>query len=195
MKKLTLFLALFLISFTSAIHLVNTDYSLVVSSNNATECNFTYLQLPNQTTIFYNIDMTQNHNDFSLLIGAGNFTQTGETCMGITCTDGATEEVGSVCEDINSTTTSNNQSAILFLILILSALIFFIGGYLLDQDWLIFLSGILWMLTGVYVMIYGILNFTNLYTRTIAGVCLAAGIVLLVAGIFNISKSGGTFQE
>ena len=197
MRKLMLllFIGIFLISLTSAIHLVNTDYSLVVSSNNATDCNFTYIQLPNQTTIFYNVEMTQSYNDFNVVVKAENFTLTGETCMGITCTDGTTDEVGSVCEEVNSTSTTNSQSSLLFLILILSALVFFVGGYLLDQDWLIFLSGILWMITGVYVMIYGILNFTNLYTRTIAAVCLAVGIVLIVAGIFNISKAGGDFQE
>ena len=40
-------------------------------------------------------------------------------------------------------------------------------------------------------MIYGLGDLTDLYTRGIAGVCLGLGLILIIASIYNISKSGG----
>lgn len=78
----------------------NTDFDLVITSNNATTCNWTYIQYPNGSKVSNDFVMTQSGRDFSQLITLGNFTALGSTCMGVTCFDGATYESGSVCREV-----------------------------------------------------------------------------------------------
>jgi hypothetical protein len=82
-----------------------------------------------------------------------------------------------------------------FLILIFAAIIVFVGSYVLDMDWGVFLSGILFILAGIYSMIYGLGNVSDLYTRGIAIICIGIGLVFLVASLFNISKGEGNEED
>lgn len=136
--------------------------------------------------------------DYEQIIKGGNFSSPGTYAYVFQCNSTALDIGGFYNHDVQVVTAqTTNQTLTLFLVLLLSAIVFFLGGYLLDQDWLVFLSGILWIITGMYGMIYGISNMTNLYTRAISGVVIAIGIVLVVAGIFNISKGGSNsdFEE
>jgi len=97
-------------------HEKNTNFELVVSSNNATTCNWTYIQYPNGSKINYNLNMTRVVTDFNYTIDAGNFSSLGSTCMGITCYDGINYETGSVCREVGYTGSSlNTESSIIYL--------------------------------------------------------------------------------
>jgi len=97
------------------------------------------------------------------------------------------------CENIefDITTTGGDMGFTLFLVLLIAAAILFILAYVVDLDFMTFFSGILFLLSGVYSMIYGVGNLADLYTRGIAGVCLGIGLVLILASIHNLSKEGG----
>ena len=112
-------------------HKQNTQFELVVSSNNATSCIWTYSQYPDGSKIFYNKTMTKQSQDFNYTISAGNFSQLGSNCMGITCYDGISYEGGSVCREITSTGTnlSTSQSIIYFVFLLASIGLFFLCLY------------------------------------------------------------------
>jgi len=123
---------------------------------------------------------------FMVNLTGGNFSRIGFYHQGINCiTDDGTTAAGVKTLSFEVTPTGDERGFGFFLVLIIASAIIFLEGYMLDQDWLIFLAGILWIITGVYTMIYGIWNLTDLYTRTIAGICCAIGIVLMSAGISN----------
>lgn len=115
-------------------HKQNTDYNLVVSSNNASSCNLTYIQVSGNLTN-YNLAMTKNLQDFNILIKGNNFTELKDTCLGILCTDSVSIETGSKCLTITSTGQIVSLSNIILVIvfLFLSAL-FFVLGYTFNQD-------------------------------------------------------------
>lgn len=105
-----LFITLAFLSFSSA-HKQDTDYSLVISSNNATACNLSYIQYPDKSLSYFNLPLEKNNQDFNITISSGNFSNLGNTCLGITCTDGSSYESGSICDIVTPSgeLTNSNQ--------------------------------------------------------------------------------------
>ncbi len=96
MKSMTNYLFLFLLvmalsSFASAEILPqeqNVNYTLLFSADNASSCNFTYIQYSDKSlSPFYNLAMNKNGQMFNIFIGEGNFTKLGITCMFYSCFD------------------------------------------------------------------------------------------------------------
>jgi hypothetical protein len=155
-------------------------------------CNLT-ISYPNSTILVNNAPMTNLFNGyFGYDLNPNQNQVGGEYIARAGCSDGGLSAATTFTYQV--TATGNKAGYGMFLILILAAIVLFIGGYVIDQDWLVFLSGILWLITGVYTMIYGVGDLTNLYTKSIAGVTLAIGFVLILAAIFNISKSEGSTE-
>lgn len=107
-------------------HKQNTDFNLVVTSNNATSCEFTYIQYPNGTTIYFNDAMNPSGRDFDIIVSATEFQATGSQCMGITCTDGVGYESGSVCREITPNGQFSEIGTSIFYIGLLFILIVFL---------------------------------------------------------------------
>lgn len=115
-------------------HEKETDYELLVSSNNATQCNLTYIKYANNTKTFFNQVMTKTNQDFNKTIKSGNFTQLGIFCMGMTCTDGSTYEAGSKCIEVTYTGEKFSMErtyiyivGLIFLVLLSLSLVFIIS--------------------------------------------------------------------
>lgn len=65
-----------------------TNYTLTVLADNATGCNLTSIQYPDNTVSpFLNVPMSQNGQTFTYVLNGNNFTKPGNTCMFYTCTD------------------------------------------------------------------------------------------------------------
>lgn len=65
-----------------------TNYTLVFSADNATGCNFAYIQYAdNSISNFVNAPITQNGQMFTYNVAGGNFSKLGNTCMFYTCTN------------------------------------------------------------------------------------------------------------
>ncbi len=131
-KKILIFLlmGIFLISLTSAYdsHKQSTNYELVVSSNNATACDTTYIKFPNGSKNILNQEMTKDGTTFYSTINSGNFSSLGTTCLGISCTDGSTTEVGSKCLDVSKIGKEMNTSkASLYIFMFVFSVLIFIG--------------------------------------------------------------------
>lgn len=180
---LLIIIGMFLIAslgLTSA-HKLNDDYNLIVSSNNATDCNLTYIQYPNHSLTFYNIEMDQLGNDFSLKIIKNNYTTLGEHCMGVTCTDSLTDETGSVCETITPTGFINSIGYYI-LILIFSLGIIILGLWLRDAPITLLGSFGLYFL-GLYILFYGLVDIRDpVYTW-------ASGLIILGLAFYISTKS------
>jgi len=136
-KLLVLMFGMILLSmaFVSAYdtHEKNTSYELVVTSNNATTCNLSYIQTPDGTLTIYNNEMTKDGQTFYQNVTQGNFTKVGATCMGISCTDGTNNEVGNKCLDVTLSGIDPDSSdhtislAFLFIIFGIAAVFLFLA--------------------------------------------------------------------
>ena len=84
-------------------HKKNTDWDVVVSSNNATGCNITYVQSPSGVVTLFTGEMTKTVNDFNYTLDKGNFSTNGDVCVGLICTDSSQVEVGNICRSISPT--------------------------------------------------------------------------------------------
>ena len=189
MRKLfvILILGVFLISSASAFqeHVISTDWSIGVTSNNATSCNVSQLQKPDGTIEYVNEEMSKNGASFNYTLDGSYLNILGDSCTSIVCSDGSNLETGSVCRQITST--GNKNGSLFFLILITSlGVVFFLATLFVDEEFLVYMCGIFFLIGGIYIMIngLGIMNDTN--TRYVAYSYLGIGMLFtLGAYIYN----------
>ena len=115
----------------------NKNYTLIVSSNNATSCNLSYITYPDNNIKIFNLPMTKDKQTFYLTISKSNYTQLGTICHGIICTDGIQIETGTDCKDITTTgdVFSNSQSIMIIGQLGLIALFIALGFSFEKSKW------------------------------------------------------------
>lgn len=155
------------------------------ASSSAT-CNVT-VTYPNNTAVFTESPATNNDNGiFNITIISSQSNELGEYDWVAFCCDSNKCAAGYGSFEVTST--GNSKGFTIFLVLIISAVITFLLYYITEFDFLVFFSGIFFILGGIYSMIYGIESFTNLYSRGIAGILLGIGLIFIVASIYNLSK-------
>jgi hypothetical protein len=140
-------------------HKQRTNFDLIISSNNATACNWTYIQYPDGSKINNNKEMTKINKDFNYTINKYNYTQLGTTCMGVSCFDGVLYETGSICREV----TPNGFIGTLgfyILILVLSFGIIILGLSLKDAPIVIIGSFGLYFI-GLYILFYGLVGIKD----------------------------------
>lgn len=202
-----LFLGVFLLSFVAAAEPSFRvkefgPFDLKVSCENQGDfcstgayCNLT-TSYPNSTILVDNKFMTNlNNGYFNYALAGSQNSPTGLYTARATCTDGIYSATTTFTYEVTPTGDDRENTFTLFLILLIVSALIFVGGYFLDSDWMIFFGGILWILTGMYGMIYGIGSLANLYTRAISGIFIAMGLVFILASIFNISQSEGGGED
>jgi len=152
-------------------HKQNTDFSLIISSNNATACNITYIQYPDNSKVILNLNTTKDRTTFYQTISAGNFTQLGIICIGISCSDGITYETGSICRDITINgqgTLNSGQGMSLFggmLVIILVGVFFFILFFKTKN----FGLKVIWIGLAIVDIIIAIMFSMVILTQTLGG--------------------------
>jgi len=73
----------------------------------------------------------------------------------------------------------------ILLIFILLSVILLTLAFVFNNASIGFLAGILFMLGGMYTMIYGFNNVTDLYTRGIAGVIIGLGLIVSISAAYE----------
>jgi hypothetical protein len=155
-------------------------------------CNTTIVN-PNNLILLNGITMIRNGAIFEINLTAAQTSVLGEYQFNVACVDGSRS--GSRFLKFYSTPTGDGRGVGLFLILAFVSFILFITAVVLKNEYLGFISGSLFLMTGIYTMIYGISTLNDLYTRTISYIFLAVGILgVLVSGIELIAgiESGGS---
>ena len=143
------------------------------------ECNIS-IMFPNGTFMVENQEMTNNGN------GMPNYTMPttgviGEHNYKQTCTQSGLSASDSGVITITTTGIGSNNKLPIFLILFAVALLIF--GLALENPMMGFFAGILFIMVGMYLMIYGFGDINDLYTRAFALIILALGmIVTIMAG-------------
>jgi len=175
MKKclLILFITVFLISLVSALdyepHELNTNLSFSFTSNNATSCNISTVNTP-YGVVTINQNSTRVGQTFNNTIAGGNFSEIGNYCFNLVCSDGSQTETGSLCRYVNySGKQLNGAKAGLYLgFLGLLILVFFLNffgmgflpsrnqrneeGKIMSISYLKYFRNVLWM-TGYFLFI------------------------------------------
>jgi len=178
-------------------HQIDTDLNLVISSNNATACNISSAQYPDGSARLFVFPMSKIGNNFNYTIYSENFTSIGDICFGITCNDGATDEVGSICRSITpngvvqSTAQGIGSAMFLGLMLVLTFLFGWIGFKLSESDKL-WLLGIFFLFLALLFIVYDVWlgyeyhrNFTGITDSAMPETIFYIFMFLLVAGLIG----------
>lgn len=187
MKKLilTLMLGIFLVSLVSASDLGTFKkgecIELYQLCDNCTYVNLSSVTYPNSTILNLNEAMTENGVDYNYTFCSTNVE--GDMSYKV-CGD---KDGEFICETIDLRITPLGTSNLsifnnpLLLLLAGLALIFLFLGIYFSNPSLGFISSVLFILAGVYLMIYGFNDITNLYTRGGAVSLIGLGFVILFA--------------
>jgi hypothetical protein len=91
--------------------------------------------------------------------------------------------------------TGDNRTSTLFLILALGSVIVLGFGVLFQNEYIGFIAGGLFIVTGVYVMIYGFADLSDMYTRAIAYVSIGLGLIFEVAAGYKVAEETGLTER
>jgi len=157
-------------------HKQRTDFELLVASNNATSCNWTYIQYPDNTKTMAGITMTRSGTNYYVTVLSTNFSQLGSTCMGITCMDANSDyETGTVCREVTPDGFVGTLGFYI-LILLLSGGIMVLGFWKEDAPIVILGSFGLYFI-GLYILFFGIVGLKDVTYTCIGLYILFFGIV------------------
>ena len=135
---------------------------------------------PNGSVILDNVAMVRETSYYNYnLSGVDN----GEYRNRMTCTDGT--DSGSEIFYFSITPSGDDGDYKLFLIIGLGAIILLSFAYIFKDNILGFISGVMFIVLGVYVMIYGVGDISDIYTRTISFVSIGLGLMFSIASAYN----------
>ena len=161
-------------------------------TGDCTQANLTSIAFPDGTVQYFNSAMTQTGQNFNYTFVA---TQLGEYTFNTCANPGGSVICDSDTFDVTST---GGGGSLIMLILILSfAVIFFIASLFAPEEFFVYISGVCFLIAGIYLMVNGIdvLNDTN--TRYLAFISLGIGLLFtLGAYIYNyINESSDSEEE
>ena len=147
----------------------------------AAVCNIS-VTFPNGTFMVENQPMTNTGNGMpnytlptSGVIGEHNYKQT--------CTQSGLSADDSGVITITTTGIGSNNKIPIFLLIF--AVVLLIFGIILEQPTMGFFSGILFLMAGMYLMIYGFGDIADLYTQAFALIVIALGMVITIMAGFS----------
>jgi len=87
--------------------------------------------------------------------------------------------------DFYITTTGNSAPLTIPLIIGLAAFILLIFAFLLHNNYIGFITGILFIVLGLYLFVYGLGIISDFYTNTIALISLGVGLLIFLASAYS----------
>ena len=159
-----------------------------------TNCSLT-LRAPNNSYILDGVNMTILLNgDATYIIPAASLTEISTAYSGkVYCTNGAIENTETFTMEVNGT--GDDRGSDLFLILALASIIVIGLAVISENEYIGFMGGALFIVTGMYALIYGIANLANMYTQAIAYVSIGLGFLFLVAAGYKAADGTVTFSS
>lgn len=162
-----------------------------------TWCNLTTVRYPNQSIIVSNEAMTSSSGEFSYTLGGDRVIVSGSyTAYGF-C-DGHSFKFDIPVNPTGMEQTSLLNNPILLIFLILATILLVLAFYMKNAP-VGFTSGVMFILSGVYTMIYGFNNYTDMYTRAAGLVLISLGAIFTVAAgyewIIDASQDSGMMGE
>lgn len=158
-------------------------------------------QVPSPSTT-YNISIYYPNgtilidNNLTTAQGQGSFNYTalfpeqGTFTIKEFCYDGGANSSNQ--EQVLVTPSGDSRGFSLMLILALFGAALFCFGYFTHNVWFVYISGIIFLVLGVYVLIYGFNNIRDTFTDVVGYVSLGLGIFFFVVGAYEqLAGEGG----
>jgi len=176
-------------------HKIDTDFNLIVSSNNASSCNITSIQYYDGSSWLGDLKMTKTNTAFNYTINSGNFSNFGDICFGITCTDNSTNEVGSICRSVTNNgvvqSTAQGTASLGFLVLMLALTgLFGWMGFKFSESDKLWVLGILFLFFALLFVVYDVWlgyeyhrNYTGSTSSGMPEIIFYIFMFVLVAGL------------
>jgi len=173
---------------------VNTQVTLIIPCLNSTYSNLTMILSPSNSTTG-SIQEINGEYEMTKLGSNYNFSYNFKT-LGTYYVYGHCDENGIDLPwqyDVPVATSTNSLT--IFIALTSIAFIFLILSIFIDFEYFLYVSGILFILSGIYLMIFGFGNITNLYTRGLAIVLTASGLLFIVGAYENYGTTKNDEEE
>lgn len=149
------------------------------------DCNYVNISeviYPNTTAAATNLAMTKTGTSYTY-----SFCQTQQPGEYVYKTFGSSTANGICTQNVKFEITPGGN-IFLFLILAILGLIILILAIVASNEWLGFISGTLFIVDGIYVMIYGLASLSSLYTRAIAFTLLGLGFMFGIAAGYKVAE-------
>jgi len=150
-----------------------------------TYCNITRLIDPGHDVFLRDLVMTKDGYSFNYTLNGAYTQDIGTYTVETICGDGINVKSGIYSFEVTTTGASMNSSLWIALVMIAISLVLFIIALYADNQYIGFITGISFIVSGMYIMIYGFGALADLYTRTIAIVILALGLIVFFISAFH----------
>lgn len=171
-----------------------TDFDVKVSCENAggfcsgaSVC-FLTTSYPNSTVLINNQSMTNSNNGyFNYTLSQGQTSVIGEYSARTGCEDGNASATTTFTYEVNPTgleATSVLDNPEVILLFLLSLTLLGLGIYF-ENSAIGFMGSVTLLLSGIYTMIYGLNNVTNLYTQGVGITLIALSLIFMFASAFD----------
>lgn len=182
MKKsglIFLMLMIFSITLVSAYdgHERYTDLGVAISSNNATSCEVTWFKQVDKVTTNLNINLDKDGTSFTGIINSGNFSQLGDICYGLSCTDGETSESGNECYKVTPSGKNGTSNIVFFVFMILLLYSLNLIAFFGKNIPITVLSGLALIFLGVYMINNGVIIYQDNLTNYLAYITIGVGTI------------------
>jgi len=198
MKKIYILFAMILLSLTFvSAEKINTPIDLNIHCSNSTYLNISYIKYTDNSYYILNKTTSTNslgNGDYKYTINQSLNNRTGNIEYTYICDlNGQQNGFGNI---INI---SLNNSKWIWITLMIIAFLFLFGSFIIDEEILIYLSGLFFLINGIYIMINGmdILTISDLTTKLVSFSFIGLGMLFtLGAYVFNkFSNSRETEDE
>jgi hypothetical protein len=153
-----------------------------------TLCNLTVFD-PDNSVIVDNQAMTYSITFFNYTLPGTNYS-TGIYKCDMVCTYNSLSGSQRFYLNIGS-----GGNLTIFIILAIASFLVLIAGIYLQNEYIGFISSVLWIATGLYVLIFGLVDLENLYTQSLGWVSLGLGLVFLLSSAYSAISNGGFFKQ
>lgn len=159
------------------------------------ECNITLLMSQgNGTIIFNNTQMTGQGGVHNITLSGADTKLTGWYKAFVTCTDLGDE--GSDIFYLLITPTGDDNNTNTFIIIGLAFILIIAFGYIVQNEYIVFIGGLTASIAGVYGMVYGFGSTQTDFTRMLSLIIIGLGIIFIIQPAYSlIEKDGDTGYE
>jgi hypothetical protein len=172
---------------TLGVFKVNTCVELKQTCANCSYVNLTSIIYPDSTSTVINMEMTKDGSVF-------NYTFCNNTLLGTYIVNGIGNPQGVqtiFAYDYSITTTGNSSSYTIPLFIGIGAFVLLIFAFLLQNNYMGFITGVLFIVLGIYLLVYGLGVMSDFYTQTIAYVALGFGLLIFLASSYSAINETG----
>jgi len=147
--------------------------------SDASYCNITAIRYP-ITSSFAIRDVAMDKNGMSF-----NYTFCDTSTLGVYVVEGECDDTPFVYEfEVTTTGTPSDNKIPIFLLVV--GFVLLTVAFIMKSPPIGFFSGVLFIMVGMYLMIYGFGDLADLYTQSLALIMLALGIIVSILAGFSM---------